>query len=265
VFSNKSAKWILCVAASVNLVNISTAHGQWDEGKRILGQIFGGVSGGLICNALAAPRNRTAWTAACAIGGTIIGGALADRMSENDRRRYVESLDDAYQTDRFGQPIEWRGDRYYGSCTPVRKAYHRVKKTECRVVRYEMYDEYSRSTLRDTYNRPVASREETHCRTSTGWESANQGDLEDGRPSEFRSDRPALTQTYLSRNYPTLVGDAADFMRDSEKENDIRRLARNLERNNRPLTRSQFQMIIRGFKRDDWRSWAGSELRPFVQ
>ncbi len=115
--------------------------------KEVIGQIAGGVIGGVLCNELGIGKGngRTAAVALCAVGGSLIGGEIGQDMDEADARAFEESQRRSFDGD-LNRDYSWDGSRYgsrtgvRGTLRPVRQGYHRQTREVCR--------EYQSSTHR---------------------------------------------------------------------------------------------------------------------
>lgn len=127
--------------------------------EELLGGIIGGVGGALLCNELSGGRNQGA-TAACAIGGAILGTAIGSQLSNDDREAYRGSYNRTLGR-RVGERDEWRGNNHRGYTEVVRTGYSRREVSiQCREVR---------SVVTDNYGRVIATESETSCYRQERW------------------------------------------------------------------------------------------------
>lgn len=150
--------------------------------QELLGAIFGGVGGAAVCSQFGKGDGRVALTAACAIGGAILGSEIGRQLSRQDQEAYRYSMNEAMGTP-IGRRVDWRGDRHSGHCEVVRTGYLRQQTTvQCREVR---------SVVTDGFGRVIATQVETSCYRESRWIRVEEREVmyASDRREERRDDR----------------------------------------------------------------------------
>lgn len=150
----------ILTALALNAAFLAPHAGYAQSTQELLGAIFGGVGGAAVCSQFGKGDGRVALTAACAIGGAILGSEIGRQLSRQDQDAYRRSMNEA-----MGAPVgrrhDWRGDRHSGHCEVVRTGYLRQQTTvQCREIR---------SVVTDAYGRVIATQVETSCYRESRW------------------------------------------------------------------------------------------------
>lgn len=121
---------------TLSILTASVSQAGFSE---FIGQITGGIIGGVLCNELGIGKGsgRTAAVALCAVGGSMIGGEIGRDMDENDARAFEESQRRSFDGD-LNRDYDWDGRRYgsrtgiRGRMRPIEQGYHRQTREVCR-------------------------------------------------------------------------------------------------------------------------------------
>lgn len=220
----------------------------------LLGGILGGVGGALLCNELAGGRDRTAVTAACAIGGALLGSAIGGQLSRDDQSAYRSSMNRSMGR-RVGERDEWRGDNHRGYTEVVRTGYYRQETTiQCREIR---------SVVTDNYGRTLGSEVETSCYRQDRWIRVettevvygdvrgggyNDYDRYDRRDDRYGNDdfgRPRYESINITNERLRVYLSRLDrAYSDNERLDTIRRLAQDLRMSRQGLSSRQLDRVL---------------------
>jgi uncharacterized protein YcfJ len=146
------------LALNVSLLAPLSSRAQSTE--QILGAIFGGGAGAAVCSQFGKGDGKIALTAACAIGGAILGSEIGRNLSRQDQQNYRQSMHGTMGAP-IGRRFDWRGDRHSGHCETLRTGYSRQETSiQCREVR---------SVVTDFQGRVIANQVETSCYRQDQW------------------------------------------------------------------------------------------------
>lgn len=194
-------KGILTVL-TLNAALLTPRSGFAQSTEELLGAIFGGVGGAAVCSQFGKGNGKVALTAACAIGGALLGSEIGRKLSRQDQDAYRRSMNES-MGDPVGRRREWRGDRHSGHCEVVRTGYLREQTTiQCREVR---------SVVTDSFGRVIATQVETSCYQESRWIRV------EGREVIYAADR---IETPRVTRHPELGNDRYGNHRDDQYGNE---------------------------------------------
>ncbi|MBX3018809.1 MAG: glycine zipper 2TM domain-containing protein [Bdellovibrionaceae bacterium] len=179
-------KGILTVLA-LNAALLTPNSGYAQSTEELLGAILGGVGGAAVCSQFGKGDGRVVLTAACAIGGALLGSEIGRSLSRQDQEAYRRSMNES-MGDPVGRRRDWRGDKHSGHCEVVRTGYLRQRTTvQCREIR---------SVVTDAFGRVIATQVETSCYSESRWVRVEDrevifasNDRRDDRREDRRDDR----------------------------------------------------------------------------
>lgn len=146
------------LALNVSLLAPLSSRAQSTE--QILGAFLGGGAGAAVCSQFGKGDGKIALTAACAIGGAILGSEIGRNLSRQDQQNYRQSMHGAMGAP-IGRRFDWRGDRHSGHCETLRTGYSRQETSiQCREVR---------SVVTDFQGNVIATQVETSCYRQDQW------------------------------------------------------------------------------------------------
>ena len=128
---------VVLAVAALSLSGCATIQETTSENpKAVLGSVLGAAAGGGIA---AAAGGNTAVIVASAIGGGLLGGYIGNRLDERDKRMAAEAAQQAFESSRTGQSVEWTNpdSGNAGSVTPTR-TYQLANGQYCRQYRQDI-------------------------------------------------------------------------------------------------------------------------------